>query len=180
MEKTIKESEEKLDKKTFLQVLLKVQKEMPVVVRNTEAFKYKYAPLEEVWDKVSLVLQDNGFVITNEVSSGGVHTAAQHELGELHSFIPFSNLDLKPQERGSEITYFRRYNLTAMFNIIIAGEDDDATVTTTAKPTTAPVNRNLATGIVKRCEVCNVELPTEVYQYSRMKYSKPLCREHQK
>ena len=180
MENTNKEP----NKETFLEVLFKVQKEMPVVGRSETAdavkFTYRYAPLDQVWDKVKGVLQSNGFVITNEVSANGVHTTAFHELGELSSFIPFSNLDLKPQDRGSEITYYRRYNLTAMFNIIVAGEDDAASVTTTAKPVERPVNKNLSTGIVKRCSVCDVDLPTDVYQFSKMKYAKPLCREHQK
>lgn len=116
-------------KKEFIGVLLKVQKELPIVGRTTEAFKYKYAPIEHVWDKVGKVLSDNGFVITNAISEAGVKTTASHELGELESFIAFSNLTLKPQDRGSEITYARRYNLTAMFNIIVAGEDDDAQAT---------------------------------------------------
>lgn len=120
-------------KKEFLQALLKVQKELPVVGRDTSAFKYKYAPIETVWDKVGKVLTDNGFAVIHEVSENGVTTTAHHEHGTLTSFIKFSNLELKPQERGSEITYARRYNLTAMFNIIIAGEDDDAQVTKEAK-----------------------------------------------
>ena len=120
-------------KKEFIGVLLKVQKELPIVGRTTEAFKYKYAPIEHVWDKVGNVLSDNGFVITNEISEAGVKTNAFHEQGELNSFIAFSNLTLKPQDRGSEITYARRYNLTAMFNIIVAGEDDNAQATKDAK-----------------------------------------------
>ncbi len=119
--------------KEFITVLLKVQKEMPVVGRTTDAFKYKYAPIEVVWDKVGKILSDNGFVIVNKIDENGITTTALHELGELTSTIAFSNLALKPQDRGSEITYARRYNLCAIFNIIIAGEDDDAIVTKEAK-----------------------------------------------
>jgi hypothetical protein len=120
-------------KKEFITVLLKVQKEMPVVGRTTDAFKYKYAPIEVVWDKVGKILSDNGFVIVNKIDENGITTTALHELGEMTSTIAFSNLALKPQDRGSEITYARRYNLCAIFNIIIAGEDDDAIVTKEAK-----------------------------------------------
>jgi hypothetical protein len=118
--------------KEFIKVLLRVQKELPVVGRTTEAFKYKYAPIENIWDKIGTILNENGFVIVNEISKEGVISKAIHELGEISSFIEFSSLTLKPQDRGSEITYARRYNLTAMFNIIVVGEDDDAQTTKTA------------------------------------------------
>lgn len=112
--------------KELLKVLLKVQKEMPVVTRTTEAFNYKYAPLEEVWEKVKKVIQDNGFYVGHEIGETGVITTAHHEHGVLTSFIPFSKAELAPQNRGSEITYYKRYNVQAIFNIQVQGEDDDA------------------------------------------------------
>lgn len=166
--------------KSFIEVLLKTQKEMPVVERTARGYNYKYAPLDEVWDKVKDVLQSNGFVVTNEVSEEGVLSIARHELGELRSFIRFSNIDLKPQDRGSEITYYRRYNLTSMFNIIVVGEDDDATVTTTAKPVSKNLASSYSNNSAKVCSVCSKSLPTAVYEFSNSKFGKPLCRDHQK
>jgi len=122
--------------KEFLEVLLKVQSEMPVVEKTTQAYNYKYAPIEHIWKEVANVLQTNGFAITNEVTSEGLKTTAHHQLGELTSCIPFSTQALEPQKKGSELTYYRRYNLTAIFNIIVAGEDDDAQSTKTATTTT--------------------------------------------
>lgn len=119
--------------KDFIKVLLKVQEELPVVGKTTEAYKYKYAPIEQVWDKIGGIIHKNGFVVINEISKEGVLSRAIHELGELTSFIEFSSISLKPQDRGSEITYARRYNLTAMFNVIVAGEDDDAQTTKNAQ-----------------------------------------------
>lgn len=118
-----------MDKK-LLEVLQKVQKELPVIGKSTEAFKYKYTPLDEIWKDIRAVIIENGFIVTNEITETGVLTIATHEFGELKSFIPFSKQDLKPQEIGSEITYYRRYNLTAIFNVIVAKEDDDAYITT--------------------------------------------------
>jgi len=110
--------------KELIKVLLKVQKELPVIKRDTEAFKYKYAPLEVIWEKVGEILTDNGFVVTNDLTLDGVKTTATHEHGELTSF--FSITGAKPQDRGAEATYGRRYNLTAIFNIQLENEDDDA------------------------------------------------------
>src|SRR3990167_4877346 len=102
--------------KEFQLVLLRVQREMPVVGKTTQAYNYKYAPIDQVWDVVKETLQKHGFAIVNEITTEGVKTTAHHELGDLTSFIPFSTLTLEPQKKGSEITYARRYNLTAMFN----------------------------------------------------------------
>ena len=118
-----------MDKK-LLEVLQKVQKEMPVIGRDTQAFKYKYAPLDTVWDKISKVIIENGFVVIHESTETGLKTIALHEFGELSSFIKYSSDDLKAQEKGSEITYFKRYNITAIFNVIIADEDDDGYLAT--------------------------------------------------
>ena len=116
-------------KKEFLVVLKKVDSEMPVIGKNKSvdfnSTHFKYAPLEKVWAEVSSVLRKNGFVITNDITLEGVRTTATHELGELTSITPFSNTISRPQERGAEITYYRRYNLTAMFNIIVVGEDNE-------------------------------------------------------
>lgn len=112
-------------KPELITTLLKVQKELPVIGRSTKAYNYKYAPLEHIWEQVEKVISSNGFVVINELTPEGIITKAIHASGELTSFISYSHHDLKPQDRGSEITYGRRYNLTAIFNIIIVDEDDD-------------------------------------------------------
>ena len=123
-------------KKELLTALLKFQKELQIVGKDSKGFNYKYASLPKVWDKVGSVLKDNGFFITNEITPEGVMTTAHHEHGELKSFLPFSGAT-KPQEVGSEVTYWRRYNLTAIFNIIVDGEDDDAQTAQDAKKATS-------------------------------------------
>lgn len=133
--------------KELLDSLLRVQKEIPFVKRTTDAYKYKYAPLEEVWEKVKDTIQKHGFFVAHEIQNEGVLSTAYHEHGELHSYIPFSKDDLNPQDRGSEITYYKRYNLLALFNIQVEGEDDDAQsatkkpATTTAKKTTTTTTK---------------------------------------
>lgn len=126
--------------------LLAVQKELPIIKRDAIAkvltkaggeFYYNYASLDKIWEKVGAIISKNEFVIVNEVTPEGVLTRAIHpvptktltetkstDTEEITSFFSFSGA-LKPQERGSEITYGRRYNLTAIFNIQLEDEDDD-------------------------------------------------------
>jgi hypothetical protein len=138
-------------KKELLAALLKVQKEIPVIKRDTQAYNYKYAPLEVIWEKVGKIINDNGFVVVNTIEETGVRTTAFHEHGEIPSFFLFSGL-LKPQDRGSEITYGRRYNVTAIFNIQLEDEDDDAqsAMQTAKKKTISDVGK-----VGGSCPLCN-------------------------
>jgi uncharacterized lipoprotein len=110
-------------KKELLTALLEVQKELPMITRDTKAYNYKYAPLEVIWEKVGKILTEKGFVVVNELTPEGVKTTAYHEAGELSSF--FAITGLKPQDKGAEATYGRRYNLVAIFNIQLENEDKD-------------------------------------------------------
>ena len=115
--------------KELLEVLKKLKEELPVIGKNLSvdfgSTHFKYAPLEKVWAEVKDTLKKNGFVIYNEITLDGVKTIACHEFGELTSIVPFSPTVSRPQERGAEITYYRRYNLTAIFNIMVVGEDNE-------------------------------------------------------
>lgn len=155
--------------KELLAILLKIQRQLPVIERTTEAFKYKYAPIDEVWAKIGKIINDNGFVIVNEITAEGVTTKAIHELGEITSFIRFSNLDLAPQDRGSEITYYRRYNLTSIFNVIIVDEDDDATVTKVHDPI-MQATAQATSEIYGNCPKCGA--PMKYYKNGKLGCSK--------
>jgi len=107
----------------------KVQAQMPIIGQNKTvkgAFTYKYADLEKIWEKVNPIISANHFIVTHEVTTEGVKTTAIHSSGEkLESLIPSTKTD-KPQDMGKIITYYKRYNICAIFNIIIADEDNDA------------------------------------------------------
>lgn len=121
-------------RETFFGAYRQIQKELPVIGKNKQGHNSKYADLDKIWGEVKDIIDANGFIISNEINEAGVKTTATHKTGQsLESFVPFSKDELKPQEKGSEITYYRRYNLTAIFNIIIADEDDDARKATPKK-----------------------------------------------
>lgn len=110
---------------TFFEDFQKIQKELKTVGKNTDGYNYRYADLDQVWDKVRDIIQKNNFIVYSFVRDGIVTTNATHKDGELiQSELLITQTD--PQKKGAEITYYRRYNLLAIFNIIVAGEDTDA------------------------------------------------------
>lgn len=136
-------------KKELLQALHKVQQELKPVKKSTDGYNYKYADMATVWDTIGKTISSNGFVIVHDVTAEGVKTTAYHEHGEITSFIPFTEGAQKPQEIGSEITYFKRYNLVSLFNVIVEGDDDDAQ---TAQDATRVLRAKTDAG---KCPICN-------------------------
>jgi len=113
-------------KQTLFEALQNIQKEMPVIGKNKQGFKGSYADIEKVWEKIHPILAKNNFIVYHSVSGNGVETIAKHNSGEMIiSTIPWGKDELSPQDRGKEITYYKRYNLLALFNIVIADEDSD-------------------------------------------------------
>lgn len=111
---------------TIFKSLLEVQKSLQTVGKNKKGHRGTYADLEAVWEAIRGIVNSNGFVVRHEVSAEGIKTVALHESGDkLDSFIPFSG-NKDPQEQGKEITYAKRYNINAIFNVIVADEDNDA------------------------------------------------------
>ena len=123
---------------SFFNSLLIIQKELKTVTKNKKGYSGTYADIENVWESIRETINSNGFVVIHQMTAEGIKTSALHESGEkLESFIPFINWESRvsdkgktnyrdPQEQGKEITYAKRYNLNAIFNIIIADEDNDA------------------------------------------------------
>ncbi len=113
------------DKKTLFDDFQKIQKELKTVGKNTDGFNYRYADIDQVWSHVRNIIQDNNFIVINRIEDSKLVTNAVHKSGEeLVSSMQIIQTD--PQKKGAEITYYRRYNLLALFNIIVAGEDTDA------------------------------------------------------
>lgn len=111
---------------TMFDSLLAIQKELQTVSKDKKAFKGTYATIENVWESIRETINKNNFVIIHQNSNDGIKTTALHSSGEkLESTIPFSG-NTDPQEKGKEITYAKRYNINAIFNVIVGDEDNDA------------------------------------------------------
>lgn len=114
--------------------LLKAMHAMQNPKKDTEAYNYKYATLDQVLDIVKPALKDQGLALSQQ--------SKFHE--QTNSFCLFTNvfdgedirvLDIRPlhdgtnaQNVGSWETYMRRYALLTVFGL--AAEDDDGKATT--------------------------------------------------
>lgn len=100
-------------------------------------YKNKFAPLDNWLEQVHEHALVHNFMVTEhirmyhvEVPYSCLVTTLRHISGELFSSEYMLSDGGKPQERGSELTYARRYNIQLILNG--AGElDDDAEVAMT-------------------------------------------------
>lgn len=104
--------------------LVNAQKEFqPITKGHTNPhYNSRYADLSDVLKAVLPALQANGILLTQPIENGDLVTRLILGGESLESRVPL-NLDRKPQEIGSELTYMRRYSLAALLGV--ASEDDD-------------------------------------------------------
>lgn len=109
----------------------KVLKDRTAKIASTRGeYSYKYADLASLLEAIRKPLSDNGLAVVQPIEttdSGMVlHTMLLHSSGEhLDSYYPLTAHE-RPQEMGSEITYSRRYALSALLGIASEEDDDGA------------------------------------------------------
>jgi len=128
--------------------LLRAQENFSPIIKETKAFNYKYAPLDQVLECVQGALRDEGILITQpcDVACGDESFLAEQatilthvESGEImESRIPLL-CTTGAQDRGSEITYMRRYTLLSLIGVHPEGEDDDGAAAQTVARKRKPV-----------------------------------------
>ena len=106
--------------------LLEFQK-LGITIKKGERnphFKNTYANLNEVLDKVTKPLNEMGVVIIQTPDTDGLRTTLidTEDDTQVQGFLPFLGAS-KPQEVGSNLTYYRRYSLVTMLGL--EDEDDD-------------------------------------------------------
>lgn len=126
-----------------------VQKGMGALKKDTEAYNYKYVTLDQIQEKMNPLLEENGLLLTQPMcckakGEGGEVVASatvlltkiqdleSEEILESSILLP---TNVKPQDLGSAITYFRRYSLLSLFNLVT--EDDDGAKAQGGKTTTS-------------------------------------------
>lgn len=118
--------------KNILAKINKIQQSIEKIEKNAENPYYnaKYADLNNIKDHLQAYLDANKLMIYHQVKLDNLITTIRDmESGEeIRSQISLTQTD--PQKKGAEITYYRRYNLIAIFDLKI--EDDDANATAKA------------------------------------------------
>ena len=118
--------------KNLFRALANFQQEVPVILKDTQAYGYKYADLPEIFKVINPLLKKHGIGFAQPIEGNSIKTIIFHiESGEtLESIteIP-QNVELKGmnsfQVLGSAITYIRRYALSSILGLI-TDKDTDA------------------------------------------------------
>lgn len=140
-----------MDKKNLAGALIKAQKEMAPLLKDTKGNYGKYATLASVQDVCLPALGNHGIAVFQDVTADWNDNKVTVIIGcELYHAasgesaiqkLPLVPVKTDPQGIGSAITYGRRYLLMAMAGI--APEDDDGNaasgVAETKKPTAKPI-----------------------------------------
>lgn len=128
----ITQGEKMSHSKEFLKAYSDLQVGLPLIEKSTAAFKYKYAPLENILQLWDPVFVEHGWVVIQGTVAGPegvadiVSTKVYHvetgEFVESSLTIPVSD---DYQKIGSGVTYYRRYTLLSACGQQPVGEDFD-------------------------------------------------------
>ena len=119
-------------KQNKMNKLLEFQKKIQVIKKDAKNphFKNTYATLGQILSEVKPILSELGLTLTQPIQQGNVGTFIYDDEKLLcFSEIPLPT-NLTPQQLGSAITYYRRYNLASLLALEI--DDDDANSTNKA------------------------------------------------
>lgn len=113
--------------KNLNQKLFEIQKQRVKFEKNAENpfFKSKYLSLEALWEQLAPELEKHNLLVTHNSVDGAVQTTVTDiDSDESLSSAMTLPLNLDPQKMGSAVTYFKRYNLGQLFNIMTDVDDD--------------------------------------------------------
>lgn len=121
------------------------QNEVPIIHKATKGHNYTYADLPTIFPIIMPLLKKNGLGFTQLVNEGYLRTILFHvETGETIE----SNTELKDgvklmqmndfQVLGSQITYIRRYALSAILGLVTDKDNDAAGKQQPKKPAAKP------------------------------------------
>jgi len=108
--------------------LFNIQHEVEALTKDTKGYNYKYFDINQMLEKLLPKFQEQGLLLIQPIEDDRVTTRIiDLETGEdVQSSIALT-IGAKPQDLGSEITYYRRYTLQSLLGL--RAEDDDASKT---------------------------------------------------
>ena len=115
------------ENKSIYQRLIAFQAELPAITKeaNNPFFKSKYATLEAIQQSIQPLLAKHGLGYMFTTVDGGLNCTVFDTDDNTIDFVYPANLQGKPQDIGSAISYAKRYALSAVLGLIVGGEDDD-------------------------------------------------------
>jgi len=112
----------------FNEKLFELQHEVEAITKDTKGYNYKYFDINKMLNALYPILKKHRLLLTQPIGDDKVHSII-HDLDS--DRIAKSSISLtlgaKPQDLGSEITYYRRYTLQSLLGL--RAEDDDGAKT---------------------------------------------------
>jgi hypothetical protein len=112
-----------MEKTNIYKKLFEVKKAWITLQRNTKAFNYKYATLDQIQAKLNPSLQDNKLIVLHYITNWKVVTQIRDIESESYVSSEIELTTTKAQDKWSEITYFRRYNLLSLLDLEVSDDD---------------------------------------------------------
>lgn len=103
-----------------------------IETKSGGSYSYTYADLSDIWESIREPLKASGLAVTQALTGGsdgymGIRTTVWHESGQCVSdTVQIAVTSRTPQEVGSQITYFKRYALSAVLGLSTEDDDDGA------------------------------------------------------
>lgn len=118
--------------KNIFKALADFQQEVPVILKDTSGFNYKYADLPAIFEVINPLMKKNGLGFYQAVNDNKIKTVIFHiesgETIESETNIP-QGVQLNKmndfQVLGSAITYIKRYALSSLLGLV-TDKDTDA------------------------------------------------------
>ena len=150
--------------KNLFKALANFQNEVPVILKDTQAYGYKYADLPAVFSTINPLLKKHGLGFTQLINGMQVKTIVFHidsaEQIESNTDIP-QGVQLKGmndfQVLGSAITYIRRYALSSILGLV-TDKDTDASGEQTTKEAPQATTKKLLSFETKDYNNCYSKL----------------------
>lgn len=132
--------------------LVAFQAAAPTIYKNRTAliptksggsYSYKYADLTDIWDSIRPALTAQGLAVTQALTGGGqgvmgIRTTVWHTSGQnISDTVELAINARTPQEVGSQVTYFKRYALSALLGLVTEDDDDGAAASHKREPAEA-------------------------------------------
>jgi hypothetical protein len=120
------------------------KKEIGIVKKNAKNphFKNTYADLNALIEAVEPILLEKGLILLQPIKEGKVFTQIiDIDNGEMiESFIELTP-NLTSQALGSQITYYRRYQISSI--LLLMADDDDGQLASQPQPKQLPICSDL-------------------------------------
>lgn len=138
------------------QRIANLQRECPILGKNSDGYNYKYTTLDSMWKTILPLMEKHGLAWTCVSSMdmlGGSDEGMGGQLVETMT-VKVYNTDnpsdsvqntymfpaVNPQKVGSYETYYRRYALTKILGVVSGDDDDGAKASENNTPPAPTVN----------------------------------------